>query len=139
MNCVKHFEERIKFIIVKWWLYLRITRWFVQLLTPASVNAKIQSRTTIEKSDIKVCKQFTNYLQGFPQGWRLQRRLYEFLRIIKRKTNSENVSTPQSRSFERRIWAQTQDSQIFKSLICLKWIRKKFSTTLHTYIAGHSL
>ena len=63
-------------------------------MTPASVNAKIQSRTTIEKSDIKVCKQSTNYLQGYPQGWRLQRRLYEILRIIKRKTNSENVSTP---------------------------------------------
>ena len=31
-----------------------------------------------------------------------------------KKTNSENVSTPQSRSFERRIYAQTQDLQIFK-------------------------
>ena len=31
-----------------------------------------------------------------------------------KKTNSENLSTPQSRSFERRIYAQTQDLQIFK-------------------------
>ena len=44
--------------------------------------------------------------------------------IIKKKTNSENVSNPLSRSFERRICAQSQDLQIFKKL---------------TYMAGHSL
>ena len=31
-----------------------------------------------------------------------------------RKTNSENLSTPQSRSFERWICDHTQDLQIFK-------------------------
>jgi len=35
-------------------------------------------------------------------------------------------------SFERRIFAQTQDLQIFKKFNILKWIQKKFSTTLHT-------
>ena len=37
--------------------------------------------------------------------------------LIIKKTNSENVSNPQSKSFERRICAQTQDLQLsYKAL-----------------------
>ena len=38
-------------------------------------------------------------------------------KLIIKKANSENVSSPQSRSFERRICAQTQDLQIFKIVL----------------------
>ena len=58
----------------------------------------------------------------------LQTKLAKFWRRIKGGLSLR----AQSRSFERRICAQTQDLQIFKGFICLKWIVKKLSTTLHT-------
>ena len=45
------------------------------------------------------------------------------------KNYSENVSNPKV-----RVCAQTQDLHFFKKFICLKWIQKKLSTTLHTQL-----
>ena len=61
-----------------------------------------------------------------------------------KKTNSESVSTPQSRSFEHRICAQTQDLQIFKTFnMSQKNPKEAFNNTAYSvqlpYIAGHTL
>ena len=61
-----------------------------------------------------------------------------------KKTNSENLSTPQSRSFERRIYAQPQDLQIFKKFNMSQMNPKEvFNKTQYSvqlpYIDGHSL
>ena len=58
--------------------------------------------------------------------------------------NSENLSTPQSKTFERQICAQTQDLQILKKFNMSQMNPKEvFHSTAYSvqipYIAGHSL
>ena len=59
-----------------------------------------------------------------------------------KKTNSENVSILKVGVLNVEFALQLRIYKSLKSLICIKWIRKKLSTTLYTqlpYIAGHSL
>ena len=49
-----------------------------------------------------------------------------------KKTNSENVSTPKVRVFSIEFALKLRIYRSLKSLIWLKWIRKKLFTTLHT-------
>jgi len=51
---------------------------------------------------------------------------------LNKKTNSENVSTPKVGVLNIEFVFKLRIYRSLKSLICLKWIRKKFSTTLHT-------
>ena len=80
----------------------------------------------------------------------LIRLLYNFYFIflchyfIIKKTNSKKRIHPQSRSFERRICAQTQDLHIFKKFNISQMKPKEVShNTAYSvqlpYIAGHSL
>ena len=62
------------------------------------------------------------FLHIFLKNWLV------YCRILFTKKNSENVFT-QKYDFTRRLYAQTQDLEIF---ICLKWILNNLSTTLHT-------
>ena len=49
-----------------------------------------------------------------------------------RKPNSENVSNPKVGVLSIEFTCKLRIYRSLKSLTCLKWIRKKFSTTLHT-------
>ena len=52
----------------------------------------------------------------------------------KKKTNSENVSTPKVGVLNVEFALNLRIYRFLKSFKCLKWIRKKFSTTLQTQI-----
>jgi len=56
-----------------------------------------------------------------------------------KKTNSENVSTPKVGVLNIEFVLKLRIYRSLKRLICLKWIRKKFSTTLHYSTTLHSL
>ena len=49
-----------------------------------------------------------------------------------KKTNSENISTPKEEVLNIAFALKLRIYRSLKSLICLKWIRKKPSITLHT-------
>jgi len=51
-----------------------------------------------------------------------------------KKTNSESVSTPKSGVLNVEFALILRIYRLLKSEICLKWILKKFSTTLHTQL-----
>jgi len=52
--------------------------------------------------------------------------------LVIKKNDSENVSTPKVGVLNVKFALKHRICRSLKSLICLKWIRKKFSTTLHT-------
>ena len=52
--------------------------------------------------------------------------------LFKKKTNSENVSTPKEGVLNVEFALKLRIYKSYKSLICLKSIRKKYSTPLHT-------
>ena len=62
---------------------------------------------------------------------RKRRKIVSKVKMLK-KTNSENVSTPKVVVFNVEFALKLRIYRSLKSLICLKCIRKKFSTTLHT-------
>ena len=49
-----------------------------------------------------------------------------------KKTNSENVSTPKVGVLYIEFALKLRIYRSLKRLTCLKWIRKKFSTTMHS-------
>ena len=49
-----------------------------------------------------------------------------------KKTNSENVSTPKVGVLNVEFALKLRIYWSLKSVICIKWIRKKFSTKLYT-------
>ena len=51
---------------------------------------------------------------------------------LKKKTNSENISTPKVGVLNIEFALKLRIYRSLKRLICLKWIRKKLSTTLYT-------
>jgi len=54
-----------------------------------------------------------------------------------RKTNSENISTPKVGVVNIEFTLKIRIHRSLKSFICLKWIRKKFSTTLSVPFLYH--
>ena len=99
---------------------------------------------------------YSNYILNFPilyLRWKIVSELVEciwlkskdkredlhLLPSVKKKTNSENVSTPKVAVLNVEFVLKLRIYRSLKSLICLKWIRRSFpqhcipsSTTLHS-------